>query len=256
MNQQTDKIQLQDNNDEVEIDLVELLYYYKSKLLIIIAGLIVGAVVAGAITYYCITPKYTAVSKMYMVSASKDSVIDITDLNLGTSLSSDYEELIKIRPIFETVIEENNLPYTYDELLDMVTIATVTDTRILTISVESTDPKEAQLIANALAKEAKDTIPELMDTSEPNIAERAIVPEEKSSPSYTTNIMIGAVGVVVVILAVLTVMFVTDDTLKSAEDVEKTFGVMPLTVIPEGDIGKLSEKEEKKQRGHKRRSEE
>lgn len=256
MNQQTDKIQLQDNNDEVEIDLVELLYYYKSKLLIIIAGLIVGAVAAGAITYYCITPKYTAVSKMYMVSASKDSVIDITDLNLGTSLSSDYEELIKIRPIFETVIEENNLPYTYDELLDMVTIATVTDTRILTISVESTDPKEAQLIANALAKEAKDTIPELMDTSEPNIAERAIVPEKKSSPSYTTNIMIGAVGVVVVILAVLTVMFVTDDTLKSAEDVEKAFGVMPLTVIPEGDIGKLSEKEEKKQRGHKRRSEE
>lgn len=256
MNQQTDNIQLQDNNDEVEIDIVELLYYYKSKLLIIIAGLIVGAVAAGAITYYCITPKYTAVSKMYMVSASKDSVIDITDLNLGTSLSSDYEELIKIRPIFETVIEENNLPYTYDELLDMVTIATVTDTRILTISVESTDPKEAQLIANALAKEAKDTIPELMDTSEPNIAERAIVPEEKSSPSYTTNIMIGAVGVVVVILAVLTVMFVTDDTLKSAEDVEKAFGVMPLTVIPEGDIGKLSEKEEKKQRGHKRRSEE
>lgn len=252
MNQQTDGVRLREENDEVEIDLVELLYFYKSRWILILTGIIVGAVLAGAITYFCITPKYTAMSKMYMVSASKDSVIDITDLNLGTSLSSDYEELLKIRPIFETVIEENKLPYKYEELLDMVTVSTITDTRILTISVESTDPNEAQLIANALAKEAKNSIPELMDTSEPNIAELAIVPEEKSSPSYATNIMIGAVGVMVVILAALTVMYVTDDTLKSAEDVEKAFGIMPLTVIPEGDIGGLSEKEEKKQRGRKK----
>jgi hypothetical protein len=46
-------------------------------------------------------------------------------------------------------------------------------------------------------------------------------------------------------LAIFTFRFVTDDTLKSAEDVEKAFGVMPLTVIPEGDVESISDKKEK-----------
>ena len=47
------------------------------------------------------------------------------------------------------------------------------------------------------------------------------------------------------VLAVLTFGYVTDDTFKSAEDVESAFGIMPLTVIPESDIGELSEKNER-----------
>ena len=83
------------NEDEIEIDLMGLLYYYKSKLIIIILVFLIGSVAAGFGTYYFITPKYTATSKLYMVSASNDSIVDLTDLNLGTSLSSDYEELKK-----------------------------------------------------------------------------------------------------------------------------------------------------------------
>ena len=36
-----------------------------------------------------------------------------------------------------------------------------------------------------------------------------------------------------------------DDTLKTAEDVEKEFGIMPLTVIPEGNIQEISDAAEK-----------
>jgi capsular polysaccharide biosynthesis protein len=245
MNQQTDAIQLVDNDDEMEIDLVELLYYFRSKLIILLVAFLIGAGIAGAVTYYLITPKYTATAKMYMVSASSDSIVDLTDLNIGTSLSSDYEELIKIRPIFEEVIEEQHLNYTYEQLLSMVTIETITDTRILTITVESPSPSEAQVVANALAEKAEDQLPKLMDTSKPNIAEQAVLPQSKSSPSYSKNIALGAAVGLVLALAVLTFRFITDDTLKSAEDVEKAFGVMPLTVIPEGDVESISDKREK-----------
>ena len=54
------------------------------------------------------------------------------------------------------------------------------------------------------------------------------------------------------VLAVLTFNYVTDDTFKSAEDVESAFGIMPLTVIPESDIGELSEKKEKEGRKRSR----
>ena len=46
--------------DEMEIDLIELLYHFLSKWYWLLAGLLIGAVAAGAYTYYRITPKFTA----------------------------------------------------------------------------------------------------------------------------------------------------------------------------------------------------
>lgn len=258
MEQKTEFIQMKENEDEVEINLLELVSFYWARKGIIIAGFLLGAVLMGLITYYLITPRYTAVSKLYMVSASSDSIVDLTDLNIGTSLSTDYEELLRVRPIFEEVIEKEKLPYTYEQLLDMVSVSTVADTRILSISVESTKPEEAMKIANRLADMAVSELPKLMDTSKPNIAERAILPEKKSSPSLSRNTIIGALAGMALVLAVLTFFYMTDDTMKSAEDIEKEFGIMPLTVIPEGDVEAISDDREKEiqKKKRKRRREE
>ena len=59
-----------------------------------------------------------------------------------------------------------------------------------------------------------------MGTSSPNIAERAITPKGKSSPSLKKNVMMGAFGGMVVVLAIFTFLFITDDTIKTEEDVE------------------------------------
>ena len=111
MSQQTDKIKTLSNanEEETEIDLLELFYYLKAKLVWLISFFVIGAVIAGLITYFLITPKYTATSKLYMVSASSDSIVNLSDLNLGTSLTDDYVELLKIRPIFEEIIKELDL---------------------------------------------------------------------------------------------------------------------------------------------------
>lgn len=243
MNMTTEPMQVQEK-EELEIDLVRLFYYIRTKIAIVLTVFFAGAIVAGLITYFFITPKYQAVSKLYVVSASNGSAVDLTDLNLGTSLSLDYEELLRIRPIYEEIIEEEGLPYTYDELLGMVDISVIDETRILTIAVTSTDPAEAQKVANALAEKAVTYLPELMETSAPNIAEYAIYPEDKASPSLSRNVLLGAVLCTALALGILVVLFVMNDTLQSAEDVEKTFGIMPMTVIPEGDIPGISDKVE------------
>ncbi len=229
------------SDDTTEIDLLDLLSYYLSKWPYILMGLLVGAVIAGCYTFFMITPKYTATSKLYMVSSSNDSVVDLTDLNIGTSLSSDYAELLKVRPILEGIIEEEGLDYNYDQLSKMINLASIGDTRILKIDVESPSPKEAMTIANALADKAESEIPRLMDTSKPNIAEYAIQPDMKSSPSLTKNTLIGALLGMVLLLVILTVPYLMDDSINSSEDVEKLFGVLPLTVIPEGKLDDIEE---------------
>ena len=232
-------------DEEIEIDLLELFGHYLDNIKLIILGFIVGALLAGLITHFAMTPKYTATSKMYMVSSSSQSVVDLTDLNIGQSISSDYVELLQTRPIIEGVIREQNLPYTYKELLSMLNISVINNTRIIKIDATSPDKREAMTIANALADKGVSELPKLMETPEPHIAEYAIVPVNKSSPSLTKNTMIGALLGLLIMLAIFTVQFLMDDTFRSAEDIQKEFSVMPLTVIPEGRIEGLEPHDEK-----------
>ena len=244
-NQNTD-IEIRDrNNEEMEIDLIELFGFFITKVWWIIGAFLVGALLAGLITQFAITPKYTATAKMYMVSSSSQSVVDLTDLNIGQTISSDYVELLKTRPIVEGVIEEQNLPYTYNEMLGMISLSIVNNTRIIKIDVTSTDKKEAMRIANSLADKGVSELPKLMETPEPHIAEYAIVPVNKSAPSLTKNTMIGALLAMLIMLAIFTVQFLMDDTFRYAEDIEREFGVMPLTVIPEGKIEGLETSEDR-----------
>ena len=237
MNQQQKDIEVRDRLDgEMEIDLLELLAYYSGRLIWIVLGFLAGALAAGLITFYLITPQYTATSKMYMVSSSSQSVVDLTDLNIGQSLSKDYVELLKTRPIIESVIEEQGLDYNYSELLSMLSMSTVSDTRIIAIRATSKDPEEAMNIANALADKGVKELPKLMETPQPHIAEYAIIPINPSSPSLTKNIMIGALIGMIIMLGLFTIQFMLDDTFKTADDIEREFGVIPLTVIPEGKI--------------------
>ena len=236
MNQELEFNSMNQEDREVEIDLLDLFYYYRSKSILIIAAFVVGAVIAGCVTHFLIVPKYTATSTMYMVSSSSGSVVDLSDLNIGESLSQDYVELIKTRPILEETIDDLNLDYNYEELLGMLDLSVVANTRIIKIGVTSEDPVEAKNIANDIANKAEKQLPKLMDAPKPNIAEYAIVPQHKSSPSLTKNTMIGALLLMLLVMAVLTVTYLMDDTVKTAEDVEKYFGFMPLTVIPEGKI--------------------
>ena len=46
-------------------------------------------------------------------------------------------------------------------------------------------------------------------------------------------------------LAIFTIQFLMDETFRYAEDIEREFGVMPLTVIPEGKIDGLDSNDEK-----------
>ena len=247
-------IDMRAEEQEVEIDLLDLFSYYRRRIILIIGAFIIGALIAGLITQFVITPKYTATAKMYMVSSSSGSTVDLSDFNIGQSLSSDYVELVKTRPIITQVIKELGLDYTYEQMLTMLSISVVTDTRILTMSVTSSDREEARDIANLLAEKAEIELPKLMDTREPHIAERAILPTHKSSPSLTRNVLLGALLAMLLVLAILTVMYLMDDTIKTAEDVEKYFGALPLTVIPEGKIeGQNAEEQAFKRKRSKKR---
>ena len=171
---------------------------------------------------------------MYIVSASNDSIVDLTDLNIGTSLTADYEELIMSDPVAEQVIENLKLDTPVEELLKMIAISNPQDTRVLYITATAGDPKLSRDLANEFMDVSLEYLPDTMSTNPPNVAQRAKTPETKSSPSNSKNTMIGALLGLILACGWLTVQYLRDDTIHTAEDMESYFGIIPLTVIPDG----------------------
>lgn len=243
---------------EDEIDLVELFYLLWGHAWQIILCLFVGAGIAFGITKFLITPKYEATSSIYIVSASNNSVVNLTDLQIGAQLTADYQELILSRPLLEDVIENLGLtdasgekPMSTSALSKMISISNTADTRILKVTVTSPDPQESADIANELIDQACIYLPQIMETEEPNLVEEAIPPTQKSSPSTARNVVLGGLLGACLACGVLVLRYLMNDTFVTPDDVVKYLGVQPLAVIPEADLGDFNDKKRKNPFGRK-----
>lgn len=239
-------------NDEDVIDLVELFYVLWGHAWQIILCLIAGAAIAFAHTYFLVTPLYQATSSIYIVSASNNSVVNLTDLQIGAQLTADYQELMLSRPLLEDVIENLDLDVSTKSLEKMISITNTTDTRILKITVTSPDPQESADIANELVNQSYIYLPDIMETEEPNLVEEAVPPTSKSSPSYAKNIVLGGLLGAVLCCGVLVLRYLMNDTFVTPDDVSRYLGIQPLAVIPEANLGEFNQ-DDKKRRMLKRK---
>ena len=250
-----------DNRDDViEIDLVELLGVILHNLWIIIVSGVIVAAVALLVSYFIITPKYESVTKIYVISKTNADTMTYSDLQAGSTLTKDYKELVKSRPVLEEVIAETGIDVELKDLEEQITVEVPTDTRIVSITVEDKDPYEARIIADSVRIAASKHIQEVMDTEAVNVVEEASLPIEKSSPSILKNTAIGyAVGLFLAI-AIVIINYIMDDTIKTPDDVEKFLGVSVLGSIPysENDLSDKAEMEryEKKKKQRKKKQKE
>jgi capsular polysaccharide biosynthesis protein len=236
---------------EMEIDLLDLAFVLLDKLHIIMVVVLAMALMTSAYSYFMIAPTYQSTSKLYIVSSSKDSVIDIADLNIGTTLTKDYEQLILSYPVLDQVIDALNLEMSSRELSQMISLTNPADTRILNITVTSTDPQQSVDIANTLAKVSVRYLPKTMGTNSPNIAQKARLPQGKAGPSCLKYTMIGGLLGLLICCGLYTMQYIMDDTIHSSDDMERYFGLVPLTTIPESK--EINDGEDKKKKTKKRK---
>lgn len=217
--------------DADEIDLLELCYMLLRHVKLLATCLLAGAVLAGVVTKFLITPIYTASSQIYIFTKTT-SVTSLADLQIGTQLASDFEILGTSRPVIERVIRDLRLDTTYEQLLQTITVNNLSNSRILEITVENPDPQLACDISNAMAESLSLRVAEIMNTDQPSIVADAVVPAKPSSPSLKRNVLLGALLGFVLCAGVLVVKFLLDDTIKTAEDVEKYLHINTLAAIP------------------------
>lgn len=223
----------QENSNEIEFDLLEIIRVLFGRLWIIMGSGFIAALICFAISAYVLAPVYESTTKIYILNKADNASVTYTDVQMGTQLTKDYAELINSRYVIENVINQLSLTdMDYKDLTKKVSVHTPVDTRIVSITVEHTDPELAMRIANCIREVAGEHIQNVMDIEAVNVVETANMPIEKSGPSVVKWTLIGCVAGAFLACAVILIIFFLDDTIKSSEDVEKYLGLSTLAMIP------------------------
>lgn len=221
---------MQLEQDELEIDLKELFFELLSHWKILAVSTIMAAAIALAASKFILVPQYESTSALYVLS---NSITSLADIQIGSSLTNDYIVVVKGRPILDQVIENLNLDETYDSLVDKITLENPSDSRILEITVRDPDPNHAKAIADEMASVASDYISIKMDQSAPTTIQNGYADGDPVSPNVGMNTLIGAMVGFLLAAAIITISYLLDDSIMTAEDVEQKLGMNLLGSLPE-----------------------
>lgn len=241
-------MEIENRNDEVEIDLREIFGLLIDKLAIIVLAAILGAAIAFTYTKFLVSPVYQSKTQVYVTNNKLTTTdqINVNDLQSSNYLTKDYMILVKSNPVLDKVIADLGLKMSTSELAGKIHVSTPTDTRILTIAVNDTDPIMAKKIADAVREASKAQIQAVMGIETVNTVEDAKLPESPISPNTKMNILIGFALGFIIAVAVIIIRFILDDTIKAQEDVEKYLGLSVLGLIPELETTDNKKKKKKK----------
>lgn len=212
------------------VDLVGMLFHILERAWIVLLSAVLCGMLMGMDAENSETT-YNATAKLYIVNKDSSGV-KMADLQVGTALTLDYQEVFKTWEVHEMVIEELGLPYSCQQMQSMLTISNPEDTRILYITITHPDAKMAADITNSYAKVAKTFITSTMEGVEPSDFSIAQEPSVGYNKSVWVSAVIGFVGGGMLAVAILALLFVLDDRPRSPEAIQQYGGIPTLSVFP------------------------
>ena len=232
------------NEGEIQLNIFEILYILKNRILIMIFAAIIGFGVFVTYSYFILQPQYTSTAMLYVFS-KETTLTSLADLQIGSQLTKDYKIIISSRPVLLKVIATLNLDITYKELKKKLTVENPADTRILLLSIVDGDPEMSKQIVDAVAETASAYIGDLMEMVPPKIIEDGEIPQNKTSPHTKKNAALGAALGIMLVVAVTVIQNILDDSIKTEDDVAKYLDVPVLAVLPDKDEDKKINKRRK-----------
>lgn len=221
-----------------KIDVLELFITLFKKAWIIAISTVLAGLIVGGYAFFFVPPKYQASAMLYVnnnsVSVAGTS-FDLSDLNAAKSLVSTYSVILHSRNVLDDVIEESGVDYSYNELNSMITAAPVDSTEIFRVVVTSTNPDEAELIANSICSILPKKIASIVESSSVRIVDFAVRPESKSSPNITMYALVGMIVGFVISCVVIVILKLFDNSINGEDYLINNYKYPVLGVIPDFD---------------------
>ena len=221
----------------IEINLQKLFNALLSKLWLIAIIAVVAAVVTFLGTYFFITPQYQSSAMFYVNNSafSLDDAFSITssDISASKSLVKSYIVILRTQQTMDDIVDYSGVDRSYGELLEMVSAESVDNTEIFRVVVNSTDPQEAKDIAKAISIILPKRISSIIEGTSAKVVDEPRVSSVPSSPSYTTNTLIGFLVGLTLSVSIIVLMEIFDVTIRTEDDVTQNIEHPVLASVPD-----------------------
>lgn len=225
-----------------EINLRDLLSYFKKRLILFIV-VVLFVVSAGTIySVFILKPEYKSQATVILSSDKSKNTVQ-SEINANKNLIDTYTEVVKSHRVLDRVKSEMQIEDTYEQLVKKVTVASLKDTEIISISVVDLNKNHSYSLANRIADTFTDEIGQIYNDKSVNVLDRAVEPQKPYNVDIVKQEAIYAAAGVVLATAVIFLMFYFDRTIKTTEQIEQLFK-LPIY----GKVRKLETEKQKQQR--------
>lgn len=220
---------------EEELNVNYLFDVLKKWFLLILLCTLIG--LGGAIFYGYSSPIiYESSTTLYVEPQVNSSIVDYEGILTNSKMIKTYKQILKSRKITEKVINNLKLNISYENLLNMTTINTVSDTEMLSISVRSEYYQQAPIIANEIAAVFIEQMKEDMGIENIVVVDEAI---ENLTPVEPNMIKLSILGLAAGLLVGCAFTFLLDsmdNKIKNHDDVKKYLKIKTIGMIPNYNV--------------------
>jgi capsular exopolysaccharide synthesis family protein len=201
--------------------------------------LFVGPLAAGIVSYTVVSrlPRVYEARTMLLVDfATAQTAPTYNDALLSQQLVKTYSQMIVQPIVLEQVGPSLQLDMSVDELERFVAAQPVRDTQLIAVTAQAQRPEVARDVANAvadtfIAQQAHRVAPN--GTAGPiSVAQPARLPVQPIQPRPVLDVVFAVAIVLILMLGLVYVLALVDDTVKSLSDAERVTDAPALMVIP------------------------
>lgn len=222
---------------EETISLQEIFRTLRKRISLIATITLLAVAVSALVTYLLMTPKYDASTQILVNQANENntSLYATNAVQTNIQLVNTYSVIINNPAVLNQVIQKLNLKMTADQLKKMLTVNTVQNSQVFTVTAETNSPSESVAIVNNIAQAFKSQVQKVMNVNNVSILSQATFSSSNTpvSPKPTINLAIAFVVGLMVSIGLAFLLEYLDNTIKTEEDIEKVLGLPVLGAISE-----------------------
>lgn len=223
--------------EEQVISISEIIDAVKKRWKIIALTTVLATVVSGIFSFFVISPTYEASTKIFIGKEGAESEgYNSSDVSMYQNLIKTYSELIKTKDLVNKAIDNSQYDLSVNNVLNGITVNTLTGTQILQISYQSKSPSVAKNILESITNEFITKAEELVPNGNVKILESVELPKNPVAPNKTMNIAIAFILGMMVGFGIVFLLEYLDNTYKNKEQLEKDLDIPVLGVIPMSDL--------------------
>ena len=222
---------LAEETQNEEIDLAELVHLllHNYKLIVILTAL--GLALAFLFTTIFIEPTYLSSSTVFIQPTVKDNQVVAQDLATNQKLTMTYTEIAKTNTVLSQVVPYFLNDLSKEDIKDSLSIKSVGDTQIISVSATTTDPELSADLVNRVVSVFIDEVNEIMEISNLTVIDTALPNMNKVAPNRTLNTAIGGVLGGMLSVAIIFLRMMLNRTIKTRSEAERLLNLPVLGEI-------------------------